>query len=198
MQRIELVASTNPWGEATRLFQARLAEGFWERFVRPGLVLDVGYKGDNPQATPLFRDAIGIDMDTPGYNGQQLPFANQSVGTVHASHLLEHIADYGQFFREAMRVLAPGGTLILMLPIMHFYERIAVPPSYWNADHKRFYTAARLLQEIESSLGRASYRLAHLSERFNMSDLGRHPGEHAAGPYEIECVIEKTVPDGIY
>ena len=81
---------------------------------------------------------------------------------------------------------------------MQFYERLAVPPSYWNFDHKRFYTSARLVQEIESSLPRASYQLAHLRERFNLSDLGRPPAEHAVGPYEIECVIEKTVPNGIY
>jgi len=45
------------------------AQGFWDRFVRPGPVRDVGCKGGNPPATPLFRDAIGTGMDRPGYNG---------------------------------------------------------------------------------------------------------------------------------
>jgi SAM-dependent methyltransferase len=198
MQRIELVASEKLFGEATRLFNDRAAEGFWDRYVRPGPVIDIGYKGASSDATPLFRDAIGLDMDTPGYDGRNLPVANNCVGTVHASHLLEHIADYSYFFREVLRVLAPGGTLILMVPIMQCYEQRLVGPSRWNPDHRRFYTAARLLQEIESSLERTSYRIVHLRERFNMNDFHRDPNQHAAGPYEIECVLEKTVPGMVY
>jgi hypothetical protein len=196
-KRIELVRSDGLVGEPTRLFDQRLAEGFWERFIRPGVVVDIGYKGA-ANSTPIFRDAIGLDVDTPGYDGKTLPFGNESIGTFHTSHLLEHIADYGLFLRECFRTLVLDGTLIIIVPLMEAYERRRTPPSVFNADHKRFYTSARLLFEIESSLPRTVYRVAHLRERFRSSDFLLPEDKAALGPYEIECVIEKVRADGVY
>ncbi len=195
--RIALKKSDGLRGEASRFFDERKKEGFWEKFVRPGLVVDVGYKGGDESA-PIFRDAIGLDLDTPGYDGRNLPFDAGAVGTIHASHVLEHIADYAHFFRECLRTLVLDGTLIIFVPLMEAYEAKRVPPSRFNEDHKRFYTSGRLLFEIETSLPRESYRIAHLRERFQPADLERPEEQHALGPYEIECVIEKLRPDGIY
>lgn len=196
MKRIALEMSTHAAGEARRGFEQRKNSGFWEAYVSPGIFVDIGYKGSWDTATPIFKEAIGIDMDTPNYNGRDLPFANDSVGTVHASHLLEHIADYGYFLREVIRVLQYGGTMILMVPLMEAYENKSVPPSMFNEDHKRFYTSSRLLNEIETSLPRSIYRVIHLREVFNTLDLTRNDG-HAEGPYEIELVLEKVVPGSI-
>ena len=195
--RIALKKSEGLRGEASRFFDERKAEGFWDRFVRPGPVVDVGYKGADDSA-PIFKGAIGLDLDTPGYDGRNLPFESGTIGTIHASHLLEHIADYSYFFRECLRALAYDGTLIIFVPLMEAYEAKRVPPSRFNEDHKRFYTSARLLFDIESSLSREAYRIAHLRERFRPEDLVRAPEQHATGPYEIECVIEKLRPDGVY
>lgn len=199
MNRIELVQSEHASGESRKSFERRKNEGFWEIYVRPGPVLDIGYKGGDPNATPIFSDAIGLDIGTPGYNGRDIPFADSTVGTIHASHLLEHIADYYHFFRESFRVLMNEGTLIIMVPLMQAYENKSIPPSSFNWDHKRFYTAARLCQEIEFSLPRDTYRIIHLREKFNMNDFNRPQGIHAVGPhYEIECVLQKTTPGANY
>jgi len=191
MKRIETVRSPNLQGEPTRLFDQRTAEGFWDKFIRPGVVVDIGYKGAVVDNAPIFKDAIGLDLDTPGYNGRDLPFPENSIGTIHTSHLLEHVSDYGYFLRECFRVLSLPGTLILIVPLMNTYERKPTPPSLYNADHKRFYTAARLLYEIETSVPRQLYRVIHLREHFLLSDLDLPYEKHAVGPYEIECVIEK-------
>jgi SAM-dependent methyltransferase len=195
--RIPLIKSERLRGETAKLFDQRLREGFWGRFVRPGLVIDIGYKGYE-DSTPVFRDSLGLDMDSPGYDGRNLPYEDGSVGTVHASHFLEHVADYGYFFRECLRALAAEGTLILFVPLMEAYERRRALPSHWNPDHKRFYTASRLLFEIESTLPRNSYRVLHLRERIRTADFSLPESIHAVGPYEIECVIEKIRPDGVY
>lgn len=185
-------------GEARKGFETRARNGFWNAFVRRGTIVDVGYSGGNPQAEPLLKGAMGVDLGTPGYNGRDLPFADGSVSTVLASHLIEHIADYGHFYRECLRVLVQEGTLILMAPLMQAYENRAVGPSVFNPDHKRFYTASRLLAEIEASLPRDQYRVLHLREYFNTNDLVRTSG-HAHGPlYEIECVVQKIVPGAVY
>lgn len=85
--------------------------------------------------------------------------------------------------------------MLIFVPLMDFYERRKVPPSIFNADHRRFYTASRLLQEIETSLPRQTYRVIHLRERFNLADFFLPSNKHATGPYEIECVIEKLTID---
>ncbi len=195
--RIALTKSDDLTGEPSRLFDSRAAEGFWDRYVRPGTVVDIGYKGAF-NSPPIFKDALGLDLDTRGYDGRNLPYPDSTIGTIHASHLLEHIADYGFFFRECLRVLVEDGTLILFLPLMDSYERKSTPPSVFNGEHKRFYTCARLLGEIESSLPRHAYRVIHVRERFRVADFSRSPELHAAGPYEIECVLEKTKPNGVY
>jgi SAM-dependent methyltransferase len=197
MKRISLIKSERLRGEPAKLFDQRLSEGFWENFVRPGIVIDIGYKGYE-DSTPIFRDAVGIDTETPGYDGRNLPYGDGSVGTVHASHFLEHIADYGYFFRECFRALALDGTLILFVPLMEAYERRRALPSHWNPDHKRFYTSSRLLFEIESTLPRTVYRIIHLRERIRTTDFSLPERIHAVGPYEIECVVEKIRPEGIY
>ncbi len=197
VERISLVRSERLRGEPAKLFDQRLNEGFWDKFIRPGIVIDIGYKGYE-DSTPLFRDSVGLDTDTPGYDGRNMPFADGTVGTVHASHFLEHIADYGYFFRECLRALALDGTLIIFVPLMEAYERRKALPSHFNPDHKRFYTAGRLLFEIESTLPRSAYRVVHLRERIRTTDFFLPENQHAAGPYEIECVIEKIRPDGTY
>jgi SAM-dependent methyltransferase len=196
-ERIALVKSDRLRGEPAKLFDDRANEGFWGKFVRPGIVIDIGYQGYE-DSTPLFRDAIGIDLNTQGYDGRNLPYPDGSVGTIHASHFLEHIADYGHFFRECFRALALDGTLILFVPLMEAYERRRGLPSFWNPDHKRFYTASRLLFEIESTLPRNAYRIVHLRERIRTADFSLPEHIHSLGPYEIECVIEKIRPEGIY
>lgn len=189
---IRFQKSKNLQGETTRLFENRLADGFWANYVRNGIVIDIGYKGGFPDNTPIFEDSIGLDLDTPGYNGRDLPFEDNSIATIHASHLLEHISDYGYFFRECMRVLQSRGTLIIFVPIMNTYERKLTPPSLFNPDHKRFYTSARLLNEIETTVPRETYRVINLQEHILMSDLNLPSDVHASGPYEIACVIEKN------
>lgn len=45
-----------------------------------------------------------------------LPFKNNTVDTVYSSHLLEDVADWRPVLTEWVRVLKPGGHLVIMLP----------------------------------------------------------------------------------
>lgn len=48
-----------------------------------------------------------------------LPYWNETVGLVYASHVLEHSLDAGTVAKEIIRVLVPGGYLFAAFPI-HF------------------------------------------------------------------------------
>lgn len=182
----------NPGPESVRLFKDREREGFWKRFVPGPQILDIGFRGHTPGATPLFRSATGLETDTPGYNGRDIPFPGGHFDCVHASHVLEHIDDYRHFLMECFRVLRVGGTLILMVPHQEFYEKKAAPPSRFNGDHKRFYTIASLVEEIRSSLPREAHHVSYLREVVNHEDLKLPPETHSVGPYEIVIVVEKV------
>lgn len=67
------------------------------------------------------------DKFTPGYDYPPgtidlditaMPFADNSFDLILCSHVLEHVSDDRQAMRELYRVLAPGGTAILMVPVV--------------------------------------------------------------------------------
>lgn len=178
--------------ESAYTYQDKITSGFFERYMQ-GKVLDIGYKGYRPNAQPVLPDAIGVDIGYPGYDGKRLPFDDESIDAVYSSHCLEHIADYTGAILDWYRVVKTGKYIITVVPHLYLYEKKTHPPSNWNGDHKRFYTASRLLREFEETLPQSSYRVVHLQENWNPEyNYSGAPWEHSAGPYEIELVIKKV------
>jgi SAM-dependent methyltransferase len=181
-------------GEASKCFDRRLKEGFWSRFLTGANVLDVGFRGHTDGAVPIVEGAIGVDLDYPGYDGRTLPFADGSQDAVFSSHCLEHIPDHLNALRDWFRVLRVGGHMIVAVPHAHLYERRRRPPSQWNQDHKRFYTPAALLAEVETALRPNTYRVRLLEENDEGYAYDTPPDQHATGCYEIMLVLQKIVP----
>jgi len=87
---------------------------------RTGKIVELGsglsyIKGQRPEVitsdvTPGLADMV-ID-------GRRLPFADGSVQALLLTHVFHHIPDVASFFREASRVLVPGG-VISMVDIPH-------------------------------------------------------------------------------
>jgi chemotaxis methyl-accepting protein methylase len=189
--------TTPPWKvenlgpESRKAHSRRVREGFFDRYFG-GVVLDIGYRGyEDIEVVPVLEDAIGIDLNYPGYDGERLPFEDGTVDTVYASHTLEHITDPHSAIREWFRVLRNGGYLVLAVPHQFLYEKRTVLPSRWNEDHKRFYTPARILAEVESALPPNSYRVRRLVDDDEGYDYTIPPTQHARGAYQIELVLEK-------
>ena len=150
-----------------------------------------GYRDD---VVPIVPAAIGVELDYPGYDGVTLPFAEGSQDAVFTSHCLEHIEDFQNAIRDWFRVLRYGGYLLIMVPHQFLYEKQTALPSRYNEDHKRFYTPASLMAEIETSLRPNTYRVRHLRDNDARYDYSIPPYRHAGGSYELEVVIEKIRP----
>ncbi len=137
--------------EAGKMHSYRRDKGFYEKYMW-GNGLDIGYKGLelDPEVEPIVSNAVGIDLDTPSYDGLTLPCADASQNFVFASHILEHVDHPLVFLREWYRVLKLGGHMLLMLPHAYLYERSLKVGGTWGSclDHKRIYTPASLLKEI--------------------------------------------------
>jgi hypothetical protein len=181
--------------ESRKTYAKKVANGFFDRYLSGSAILEIGYKGGIDDAVPIVPQAIGIDIDYPGYDGTTLPFPNESQDGIYTSHCLEHISDYKRALREWFRVLKTGGYLVIIVPHQYLFERRLQLPSLSNPDHKRFYTPSSLLREIEEALEFNSYRVRHLIENdlgFDYSIPLWHP--HVVGCYEIEIVLEKIRP----
>lgn len=85
-----------------------------ERCLREKLAVLPGMKymaGD--KFTPGYDYPAGtIDLDITA-----IPFADDAFDLILCSHVLEHVPDDRTAMKELYRVLAPGGTAILMVPI---------------------------------------------------------------------------------
>ena len=57
---------------------------------------------------------VDIDVELQRGDAQELPFEDESFDTVLSTLTMCNIPDYGKAQREAMRVLKPGGSLIMM------------------------------------------------------------------------------------
>jgi len=97
------------------------------------------------------------------------PVASQSYDLVLSSHTLEHVANPLRALREWLRVLRPGGALVLVLP-----RRDA------TFDHRRPVTTFEHLLDDERA-GTGEDDRTHLSEILALHDLERDP---AAGTRE--------------
>ena len=177
--------------EARRSFARWLTDSFYETYLSNESILDIGYRGYLPDVTPIVPQAIGVDFDYPGYDGKTLPFPDESQDCVFSSHTLEHIDDYKGAIREWFRVLRTEGYLIIIVPHWCLYERKGRLPSNHNGDHKRYYTGARLLREIEDAIDPFSFRVRMLEDNDRNFDYAIPPGIHAVGSYKLICVVEK-------
>lgn len=182
--------------ESRKAYEKRCRNGFWTQFIVGPIVLDIGYRGGDATSLPIVEGAIGLEPNGyPGYFGMSLPFEDDSVDTIHASHVLEHLQKPHVHLEEWFRALRVGGTMILMVPHAYLYERrLTVPPSRWSPEHLFSCTPGSLMSLIENALPPNHWRLLRLRDVDDGYDYTLPPDIHPQGCLEIECVIGKIEP----
>lgn len=96
--------------------------GWYERmrpFIGPGRSVEVGAgSGDFPSFWPglLTTDIVPVPWLDFVADGMKLPVAGGSLGNLVVIDLLHHLRDPHDFFKEASRVLQPGGRVLGIEP----------------------------------------------------------------------------------
>jgi predicted SAM-dependent methyltransferase len=108
------------------------------------VVADIGFGGDK-----IIPHAIGIDLPQ-GYAdtgldtvdvacdvSKGIPVLDNTYNTVYSSHLIEDFIDTKSILKEFIRILRPGGRLVLVFPDQQRYEAVCTATGQVsNAHHK--------------------------------------------------------------
>jgi SAM-dependent methyltransferase len=109
-----------------------------------GIGLDVGCGQDHlalyDEQFPLLQKVAPYDVIYGHQDAQTLPeVSDETFDFVHASHVLEHVPDPAAALATWLRVVKPGGYVVVLIPDEDLYEQ-GLWPSQKNPDHKRTFT----------------------------------------------------------
>ena len=106
------------------------------RWVRQqqGCVLNVG-----SGSRFLGHHVVNLDIEESAHvhvinRLEQIPFKDGSFEGVLLEYVLEHVGPYENLIREAVRVLKPGGSLLLTVPFRQSYH--GCPRDFWRFTHE--------------------------------------------------------------
>ena len=142
-------------GGTSRSIQRRLADArFATRYFR-GRGLDVGGGSDSLALyAELFPGIQNIDIwDIGDGDAQKLAgVEDESYDFLYSSHCLEHLVDPADGLSHWIRVVKPGGHLIVDVPDEDLYEQ-GQWPSAFNPDHKHTFTIGKAKSWSPVSIG---------------------------------------------
>lgn len=124
-----------------RVHDSRFATRY---FVGDGI--DIGARPDEleqyAELFPLMRSCRPWDVED-GDAELLASLPDESLDFVHSSHCLEHMQNPQAALRNWLRVIKPGGHLVVLVPDEDMYEQ-GMFPSTFNYDHKWTFTAHKV------------------------------------------------------
>lgn len=140
--------------EQSKAAKRRYGDGLFHSRYFVGRGVDIGGKPD-PLALykgifPLMGEVRTWDLED-GDAQYMADVADGSLDFVHSSHCLEHMADARVALGNWVRIVRPGGFLIITVPDEDLYEH-GQWPSRFNSDHKWSFTICKRRSAMPKSI----------------------------------------------
>jgi SAM-dependent methyltransferase len=124
----------------------------------------------------------GLSADLRVADAERLPFADASFDVVYSWGVLHHTPDSDAAFREALRVLRPGGRLCVMVYARRSWVGFGLWARWGLLAGRPWRSLAHVIANHMESEGTRAYSRAELRERFGaLEDL---TVEHVGTPYD--------------
>lgn len=171
----QLVVRPGLGGETSVSMQRRVLDSRFARRYFVGNGIDVG-GGYDPLALfieffPLIKNVI--NYDAPQGDAQKLANVDDaSFDFLFSSHCLEHMRDAEEALANWIRVVRPGGHLVVCVPDEDLYEQ-GVWPSTFNPDHKMTFTLCKKTSWSPASVNVFNLlaKFCHLVKPLNVSTI---------------------------
>ena len=120
--------------ESSKAMSRRLTStaesSIWSKIFQ-GKGIDIGAGDDLIQV----EGVVGFDVQDGDANRIHEYFPENTFDFVHASQCLEHMHDPVEALKSWMKILKPGGYVVVTIPSWELYEGM-IWPSRYNPDHK--------------------------------------------------------------
>lgn len=196
--------------ESSKSVMRRLHDSRFVTRYFVGQGIDIGAGPDSlGQYAEFFFAMTGCKAwDLPDGDAQLLAtVGDASLDFAHSSHCLEHLRDPVEALRNWLRVIKPGGHVIVTIPDEDMYEQ-GIFPSVLNTDHKWTFTihkdvswsprSVNLLELLARFAGEAEIvKIEKLDAtyRYNLRRLDQTMTP--LGECAIEFILRKRTPEEI-
>jgi SAM-dependent methyltransferase len=172
-----------------RLHDNRFASRY---FVGNGIDIGAGSDalGQYGELFPLMHSCRAWDIDDG--DAQYLDaLSDNSLDFAHSSHCLEHMRDPREAVHHWLRVLKPGGHLVVTVPDEDMYEQ-GIFPSTFNSDHKWTFT----MQKERSWSARSVSLLSFLTEFVDRAQIVKVEQLDATFRFQLPRMDQTLTPVG--
>lgn len=165
------------------VLEAGSGEGYGANMIADVARLVVGLDYDLSAATHVSSRYPAVRMVRGNLAG--LPFADASVDVVVNFQVIEHLWDQAQFLRECLRVLTPGGALLISTP-----NRITFSPGR-DTPLNPFHTRELDADELTELLTDAGFTMERMTGVHHGPTLRELDAKH--GGSFIDAQIERSL-----